>query len=235
MVRVGIVEDDEQYIGQLQAFLTEYTRRKGESFHTRVYRNGQQLVFDYQPDFDILLMDIEMPKMNGMEAAKKVREIDPAVQILFITNMAQYAIEGYKVQAKAYLLKPLNFVGFSMEMESAIEALSRRGRSEILVSSEDGTVKIPAGRITYIETDGHDLLYHTVGGQTYRTRSSMKEADQALADISFARASVSYLVNLVYVSHLTQDTVTVDGTVLPLSRAKRKGFLAALTEYVGTR
>ena len=235
MVRVGIVEDDEAYIAQLKSFLSTYTQETGVLFQTHVFHDGLQLIFDYKPDFDILLMDIEMPRMNGIEAAKKVRETDPSVTIVFVTSMAQYAIEGYSVQAKAYLLTPLNYYGFSMEIQSAVEALERRGKSEVLITSDDSTLKLPAGRITYIETDGHDLVYHTFDGNSYRTRSSMKAADAQLAALSFARSSVSYLVNLAYVSHLTGDTVTVNGTLLPLSRAKRKEFLSELTEYVGGR
>ena len=235
MIRVGIVEDDEGYIAQLQRFLKDFTRETGETFRTRVFHNGEQLVFNYEPEYDLLLMDIEMPRMNGIQAAKEIRKQDPAVTIIFVTNMAQYAIEGYSVQAKAYLLKPLNYYGFSLEMQSAIQSMQRRSHSEVLVSTEDRTVKLPAGRITYVETDGHDLLYHASDGQVYRTRSSMKEADAALSELSFARASVSYLVNLSFVSHMTGDTVTVDGTALPLSRAKRKDFLAALTQFVGRR
>ena len=235
MIRIGIVEDDETCAAQLQRFLADYTRDTGESFRTSVFDNGAQLVFDYKLEYDILLMDIEMPKMNGIEAAREVRKSDPAVTILFVTNMAQYAIEGYSVQAKAYLLKPLNYYGFFLEMQSAIASLDSRRRSDVLVSVEDRLVKLPAGRITYIETDGHDLKYHTSDGDTYRTRSSMRDADAALSGLCFARAGVSYLVNLAYVSSLTSDTVTVNGVPLPLSRSKRKEFLAALTEYVGRR
>lgn len=235
VVRIGIVEDDESYIDKVQQYLSDYARDTGETFRTRVFRDGQQLTFDYRPEYDILLMDVEMPKMNGIEAAREVRKTDPSVTILFITNMAQYAIEGYSVRARAYLLKPLNYVGFSLEMQSAIAALTDRRSSDILVNTEDGVVKLPAGRISFVETDGHDLLYHTADSKTFRARSSMKDADASLSSLSFARASVSFLVNLAYVSHLTNDTVTVNGTRLPLSRAKRKDFLSALTEYVGRR
>ena len=235
MVRIGIVEDDELYIAKIQQYLSDFARDTGETFRTRVFRDGQQLVFDYQPDYDILLMDVEMPKMNGIDAAKEVRKSDSSVTILFITNMAQYAIEGYSVRARAYLLKPLNYIGFSLEMQSAIAALENRHCSEVLINTADGMVKLPAGKISFVETDKHDLLYHTEDAKTFRTRSSMKDADAFLSSISFARASVSYLVNLAYVSHLTNDTVTVNGAILPLSRARRKEFLSALTEYVGRR
>lgn len=235
VIRVAICEDDESYATQLLSFLSEYQKETGASLKTDLFRDGQQLLFNYKTDYDILLLDIEMPKMNGVDAAKEIRKLDPSVTILFVTNMAQYALEGYTVQAKAYLLKPLNYYGFYLEMESAIAALKSRSTDYLLVSTEDGTVKLPAGRVVYIETDGHDLLYHTTDDKTYRSRSSMKDADAKLSALSFARSSVSYLVNLAYVTQVSGDTVTVNGSTLPLSRNKRKDFMAALTAYVGRR
>ena len=234
MIRVGLVEDDEDYRRELCGFLDRYTAEYGETFHVRCFSDGAQLVFDYKPDYDVLLMDIEMPKLSGMDAARQVRALDPAVMILFVTNMAQYAIEGYSVQAKAYLLKPLNYYGFALEMQSAIASLQRRGTEYLLLSTDDGIVKVPESHIIYIETDGHDLLFHGLN-EVYRTRMSMKEADQRFSGRSFARSSVSYLVNLAYVTGVSADTVTVRGETLQLSRNKRKDFLSALTAHVGRR
>ena len=174
MIRLAICEDDDSYVKQLLTFLSDYMKETGETFQTDVFHNGQQLLFNYTTDYDILLLDIEMPKMNGMEAARKIRQQDPSVTILFITNMAQYAIEGYTVQAKAYLLKPLNYFGFFLEMQSAIASLKAKSSNYLLVNLEDSTVKLPAGKVTYVETDGHDLLYHTTEGTVYRSRCSMK-------------------------------------------------------------
>ena len=235
MIHIAICEDDEAYASQLLSFLSDYQKETGDSFKTDVFRDGQQLLFNYQTDYDILLLDIEMPKMSGMEAAKEIRKVDPSVTILFVTNMAQYALEGYTVQAKAYLLKPLNYYGFYLEMQSAIASLKSRNIDYLLVSTDDGTIKLPAGKVVYVETDGHDLLYRTASGETYRSRSSMKEADAKLTQFSFARSSVSYLVNLAYVTQVTGDTITANGTALPLSRNKRKDFMAVLTAYVGRR
>ena len=232
MVRIGIVEDDEGYRAEIREFLSAYTREYGESFDVKTFSNGEELTFDYRPEFDILLMDIEMPKMDGMTAARLVRKQDSAVTIIFITNMAQYAIEGYSVQARAYILKPLNYVGFCLEIQNAIASLSRRTGGLMLINTADDLVKLPEGRIIYIETDGHDLIFHTADGN-YRTRSTMKEMEEKLSGHFFARPSVSYLVNLAHVSGISGDMVNIEGEKLPISRQRRKDFIAALTDYVG--
>ena len=92
----------------------------GVSIELNIFTDGKQIVFDYEPVYDIILMDIEMPGLDGMSAAEKIRETDRDVIIIFITNMAQYAIKGYQVRARSYILKPVNYYSFEMELKEAI-------------------------------------------------------------------------------------------------------------------
>lgn len=232
MVRIGIAEDDQDCIDQLQDYLSRYQKETGETFHVQVFRDGAQLTFDYQPVFDILLLDVEMPNMDGITAAGHIREIDQDVTILFITNMAQYAIKGYSVRARAYLLKPLNYYGFFLELQDAIASLKRKEVSALLLTTEDGMVKVPVGKVLYVESQKHYLLIHTAD-DAIRIRSAMKPMEDRLEGCFFARSSVSFLVNLAHVDGIHGDCVAVAGRGLPISRQKRKDFIAALTAYLG--
>lgn len=232
MIRIGIAEDDQAYIDQIQEYLNRYMREYGETFSVSVFRNGMQLAFDYQPVYDILLLDVEMPVLDGISAARRIRKLDGEVIILFITNMAQYAIDGYAVRARSYILKPINYYGFSLELQEAIESLKRRQVNALLLPTDDGLTKVPIGRVIYVESQKHDLLLHT-SGETIRIRAKMKEMEEKLQDYYFCRSSVSYLINLAHVNGISGDSVLVGGKTLPISRQRRKEFIAALTAYIG--
>ena len=162
----------------------------------------------------------------------RIRKVDQDVAILFITNMAQYAINGYEVRARSYILKPINYYGFYLEMQEAIASLKRREVNSLLLTTEDGMIKVPVGKVRYVENQKHDLYIHTTD-QVIRIRSAMKEMEQRLSGCFFARSSVSYLINLAHVSGISGDMVLVDDEKLPISRQKRKEFISALTAYIG--
>ena len=104
MINIAIVEDEAMYAKQLQEFLQQYQKENGEVFNITVYSDGDQIVHKYKSQFDIILMDVEMKFMDGMSAAEEIRKADTEVVIIFITNMAQYAIRGYAVDALDYVL-----------------------------------------------------------------------------------------------------------------------------------
>ena len=133
MLRVAIVEDDAGYANQLTEFLNRYGKENDEEIHLTIFRDGLDIVEDYQPVWDIILLDIEMPLLDGMSAAERIRALDPAVILIFITNMAQYAIKGYEVDAMDFVLKPVNYFAFNMKLHKACRVLGERSTASVLV------------------------------------------------------------------------------------------------------
>jgi len=232
MIKIAIVEDDENYIATIKEYINTYMKEKGTSISLDVFRDGKQIVFDFQAIYDIILMDIEMPDMDGITAAEQIREKDKEVIIIFITNMAQYAIKGYQVRARSYILKPVNYYCFAFELQEAIGIISRRTDDSLLVSGEDGLQKILIGDIYYLETQKHRMIIHTKEG-IIKIRETMKNMERKLQEFYFERCNVSYLVNLAHVSSIIEDMAVVGGDKVPISRQKRKSFVAALTKYIG--
>lgn len=232
MINIAIVEDDSQYIATLKEYIARFMKENGVSIELKIFTDGKQIVFDYEPVYDIILMDIEMPGLDGMSAAEKIRETDRDVIIIFITNMAQYAIKGYQVRARSYILKPVNYYSFEMELQEAVGTLSRKKNDFLLLPGEDGLIKVAIGDVYYLESQKHQMMIHTKNG-VIEIRETMKNMEEKLAEYYFERCNVSYLVNLAHVNGIVGDNVDVEGEQLPISRQKRKGFVSALSTYVG--
>ena len=126
-IRIGVVEDDPASCQLVLDYLNRYQQENGEQFTVSVFDDGARIVEKYTPVYDILLLDIEMSEMDGMAAARRIRERDDKVVIVFITAAPQYAISGYEVRALSYLLKPLPWFAFSQELKKSIDMVRRNG------------------------------------------------------------------------------------------------------------
>ena len=164
MIKIAIVEDEAMYAKQLEEFLHQYEAENQEAFEITIYSDGDQIVNKYKSQFDIILMDVEMKFMDGMSAAEEIRKMDSEVVIIFITNMAQYAIRGYAVDALDYVLKPVSYFAFSQRLNRAIERMKKREAKVIMVNIKGGMVRINIANIYYIESQGHTLILHTILG-----------------------------------------------------------------------
>ena len=232
MIRVAIVEDEAEIREQLMGYVQRYTRQYGTVFEVKTFADGLEILEDYRPVYDLILLDIEMKHLDGMETARRIRELDPEVMLVFITNMAQYAIKGYAVGALDYVLKPVPYFAFSQQLQKVEEQLRRRTRHYLAVPVEGGLRRLDTSRIYYIESEGHRVHFYTEEGD-FAAPGALKTLEEKLADRPFARCNSGYLVNLAQVQAVQQNTVEVGPYELQVSRPKRKSFLAALTDYIG--
>ena len=173
-----------------------------------------------------------MPKINGMETARRIRAVDPGVVLVFITNMASYAIHGYEVGALDFITKPVTWFTFQLRFRRAVERAAMRKDEEFLLAGRDGVEKIQVRDIYYVEVQNRMLYYHTKRG-TIELRGTMKSAEETLFPHHFAKCNHWYIVNLAHVKRITKDTVIVGDRELEMSRRARAGFLDALTAYMG--
>lgn len=232
MVRVVIAEDDPQCFAQLEQFIVRFGQETGRTFQIVHYENGEDLVERYRPEFDLLLLDVDMPFLDGMTAAGYIRRVDPEVVIVFVTNLAQYAIQGYSVNALDYILKPLNYFSFSQRLNRCLRYIKKREDAYITVAVKGGTLKLEVGDIYYIERLGHQLMFHTRDG-IHASSSTLQQMEELLEDKGFLRCNKGYLVNLAHVSGVKDGCAVVQGDKLLISRGRRGPFLDALADYVG--
>ncbi len=234
MIKIAILEDDRKQAECLTGMLKKYADEHEEFVYTvNHYDKSMRLLGDYHCDVDLLLLDIQMPDMSGMDAAKRIRAIDDHVMIVFITTVTQYAIEGYLVNAFDYIVKPLLYDTFKVKMDRIRKALVHQKSSiAIEVRNKEEIRLISADDVVYIEVSNHDVLIHTFS-EVYRQWGSLKQYEALLYDAHFARCNACYLVNLKHVQSITGDSVRVHQDDLAISKSRRKEFLAAIAQYKG--
>lgn len=233
MLRIAIVEDDEITIRQLFDFANQYGMEQNEEIEVVIFHDGIEILTGYEPIYDIILLDIEMPQINGMDAAEQIRQNDDDVVLVFITNMVQYAIRGYSVRALDFVVKPVNYYIFSLKLTRAISRVRKRKSGKtILLELIDGMKRLDTKQIYYIEIQNRMLHYHTEEGE-YKVRGTMQSVEKELKDFQFVKCNYWYLVNLHHVSEIRKDIALVAGNELEISRRNKKSFIQAVTSYVG--
>ena len=123
---------------ELCGFIGQYAQESGSQLDVTPFSDGAQVVEPYRPGFDIIFLDIEMPTLGGMPTAERIRLLDPDVVLIFVTNMAQYAVRGYEVDALDFVLKPVNYYQFSTKLARALQRIQRRHGGQITLQTPGG-------------------------------------------------------------------------------------------------
>lgn len=231
-LKIAICDDEAGQREYLRDVVTAWAKKNRHGADVREYESAKSFLFDYgeEKDFDILLLDIEMPEINGIELAKTVRAENSTVQIVFVTGYYEYFSDGFDVSALHYLIKPVNEGRLCPVLDKAVSNLAYRQRS-VLLSTSEGDVKISIGDIMYLESEGVYVVVHAVN-QKYRVRNTLAKLSQQL-DGTFFKVHRSFVVGLKYVKMISRTQITmINGDVLPISRRLYDDVHAALIKYL---
>lgn len=232
MYKLAIVEDNREAAEKLSSFLERYAQEHQETFEIKVFGDALDFLNDYRMVYDVVFMDIELPGMNGMEAARRMRKLDQKVVLVFVTNMAGFAVKGYEVGAADYLVKPVHYGDFELKLKRIL-ARYQEAEEAILVVRQSGYIRLLLREIRYIEVQGHKLLYHTEEGVVDGS-GTLLETEEKLKDKGFLRCNKCYLVNQRHITGVNGYTLMMTGgEKLQISRPRKKTFMTELAEVMG--
>lgn len=232
MMRIAVVDDEQEQRTQLEDCLRRYGQETGTGLDVVQFGDAQEFLRQDPGGFDVVLLDIQMPGLDGMTVARQLRARNQRLVLIFVTNMAQFAIEGYAVDAMDFILKPVSYYRLAATLTKARSRLQTDTGVVLVLHTKDGTYRLDSARVHYIEMFNHHTIFHTEDG-VFDTTGSLKKLEEQLAGQSFARCNNGYLVNLRYVRGVEGSDVVVGGDRLLISRTRRKAFLQRLSEFFG--
>ena len=215
--RVAIVDDSTTDAEFVKGILNSWAVQRLIDIRAEVFTTAEAFLFRYSDDkeWDILLLDIEMGAMDGVTMAKRVRQDNEAVQIVFITGYSDYIAEGYEVAALHYLMKPVNREKLLTVLDRALEKRKQEERCLNLASSGE-MVRIPFYEIRYLDVHQNYVTVHAKAD--YTVKRTLGDFEKELDD-RFCRVGRAMILNLKYIQRVTKTEVRLsDGTVLPLPR-----------------
>lgn len=230
MLKIAIIEDGPEDRERLNKILCKYNEECPVPMDISTFESGEQFLTAPSLNYEVVFMDIEMGRMNGIETAAIVRKKNKDAFIFLTTSHTQYAIQGYSVAATDFIVKPVEYSRIKEHMDRIVTQYLKTKKS-IVVKQKSGLKKIPVAQIRYIEVYGHKLLINT-GMEQIEVIGTLKNWVQDLKDYGFVKCNKCYLVNLRYVNRIENGNVKVENQWLEISRREKKSFIEAFTNYL---
>lgn len=226
MVEVAICSDDLVFLKRIAALLRDFTKRKRIKYNLTLFHSTQEIISSNLKKFDIFFLDVNMPKINGIEIGIRIRECRNTSIIIYTSDIPHYALDAYSVHPFHYLLKEKLEASFDQCMNEMIHYLPFC--NIYLLPTEDGILKVTLSDIQFFEVRDHSIIVHMVHSNPSGLRfcGNLSKLESQLSNIGFLRIHKSYLVNIKHLSYIQKGTAILDsGKVLPCSRQRKKNIL----------
>lgn len=231
-MEIAIVEDEKDSYEKLVSYLERCKDEFDIELNIKWYKSAVSFLEKYSKNCQLVFMDIDLPGMNGMDAVKKLREKDGQVCVVFVTNLAQYAVNGYAVNAFDFIVKPLVYSDFYMKFKRIMNSFALKTSKGIWVVTRNGKYRIEADQIMYVEVMKHEISYNMANGKKITFSGTLKKVHEELNGLPFVLCNRCYLVNLAYIKEVRDEYVYIGNDVLQISLSKKKAFLNSLNKYL---
>lgn len=232
MITCVICEDEEIQRKKIKKYITMMLKEFRISYKILEFDSGQKLLNAYPNQADILFLDIQMEELSGMETAKQIRTFDTDVEIIFVTGFNQFMQQGYEVNARRYLIKPIEYNDFVKQVEPCIENIMNRQENYIWIRSGHLTYKVGIDTILYVETYGRQVNVYTTN-KVYSTYMTISSIEKELQGNDFFRCQKAILINLRYVDAIGTEMVLLNNNEIPVSRLRMKALRKELAKIIG--
>lgn len=234
MYRILSIEDSRDAESILSSHIERYAAETGLELSITWKTSAFDLAGGDEAHFDLVFLDIDLPGINGMEAAEALRGHDTETPIIFVTNLAQYAVKGYRVDALDFIVKPVSYYDFKLRMDKAVRMLGRSAQRSIRIPSDNGFRIVAVADICYIEVSNHNLAIHLANGEVIAMRASLSKIEEELGGTAFVRVSNSCLANMAHIREIRGSDIHMsDGGVIYFSRSRKKPALETIARYLG--
>ena len=228
--KIAICDDELNQIEYITSIVASWSAHAEHNCEIRTFASAEAFLFEYEKDkaYDILLLDVELKNMNGIELAKRIRKDNNRAEIIFITSHFEFVGEGYEVDALHYLIKPISAEKLTQVLTKATEKISVEPPS-VVISCGGETVKLYESDLLYVESFLHYIVIHTKDKE-YKIKENISVFENKVSD-DFYRIHRSYLVSLKHITRISRTSVNVGNTELPLSRGKYNDINRTFIEH----
>lgn len=228
MIKIAICDDESNILNNTKELIENYSQKE---ILIETYTNGEELLKS-NTNFDIIFLDIDMEGINGIETAKKIREYDKQVKIIYITNYTDYTYSAFSVHAFGYLVKPLKPKELYHQLDEALSYIEEDNDQTLEFVTNEGVVRIDIKNIYYFEYQSRKVIMKTTDSK-YLLKQKISEIASKMEPYGFAIPHKSFSVNLYNVKSIKgYEVYIMDGSIIPLSQKKSSEFRNSLNIYL---